>query len=177
LCPLRAGGVARRRLEGMNLMAAKSKISLLDLGRMDVDDGVFIRGATAAVQSNPHPAFERRRIAVVAAVVEHPQEGPILFDTGCAQNAQEDWPEPAWEAFPRNVYNDEHHLDNALAAVGYGIEDIRAVVMGHLHLDHAGGLEKFAGSSTPIYAHELEIKQHYTPWPPRKTSAPTCPGT
>jgi glyoxylase-like metal-dependent hydrolase (beta-lactamase superfamily II) len=145
----------------MNLMAAKSKLSLLDLGRMDVDDGFFIRGATAALQSSPHPAFERRRIAVVAAVVEHPQAGPILFDTGCAQNAKEDWPEPAWEAFPRNVYGDEQHLDSALAAAGYGIEDIRAIVMGHLHLDHAGGLEKFAGSGIPIYAHELEIKEHY----------------
>ena len=34
-------------------MAADCKLSLLDLGRMDVDDGFFIRGATAAVQSNP----------------------------------------------------------------------------------------------------------------------------
>jgi hypothetical protein len=64
-------------------VVAKSKISLLDLGRMDVDDGWFIRGCTSALQSNPHPAFERRRVAVVAAVVEHPQAGPILFDTGC----------------------------------------------------------------------------------------------
>ena len=87
-------------------MAAKSKISLLDLGRLDVDDGWFIRGCTSALQSNPHPAFERRRVAVVAAVVEHPQAGPILFDTGCAQNADTEWPEPAWEAFPRNVYRD-----------------------------------------------------------------------
>src|SRR5437773_12244056 len=100
----------------MDLMAAKSKISLLDLGRMDVDDGFFIRGATAAVQSNPHPAYERRRIAVVAAVIEHPQAGPILFDTGCAQNAEQSLPAPAWAAFPRNVYHDEHPLDNALAA-------------------------------------------------------------
>ena len=36
-------------LEGMNLMAAYCKLSLLDLGRMDVDDGFFIRGATAAL--------------------------------------------------------------------------------------------------------------------------------
>ena len=108
-------------------MASKSKISLLDLGRLDVDDGFFIRGATAAVQSNPHPAYERRRVAVVAAVIEHPKAGPILFDTGAAQNAREAWPEPAWDAFPRNVYNDEHHLDNALASVGYGIGDIRAI--------------------------------------------------
>ena len=148
-------------LEGMNLMAAKSKISLLDLGRLDVDDGFFIRGGTAAVQSNPHPSYDRRRVAVVAAVIEHPQAGPILFETGCAQNAQEEWPEPAWEAFPRNVYHHEHHLGNALAAAGYGIGDIRAVVIGHLHLDHAGGLEKFAGRDVPIYAHELEIKEHY----------------
>jgi metal-dependent hydrolase (beta-lactamase superfamily II) len=35
------------------------------------------------------------------------------------------------------------------------------VVMGHLHLDHAGGLEHFRGKDIPIYAHELEIKEHY----------------
>ena len=46
-------------LEGMDLMAAKSKISLLDLGRLDVDDGFFIRGATAAVQSNPHLLYSK----------------------------------------------------------------------------------------------------------------------
>lgn len=142
-------------------MAAKSKISVLDLGRMDVDDGFFIRGATAAVESNPSPQVERRRVAVVAAVIEHPQAGPVLFETGCAHHAKEDWPEPAWDAFPRRVYNDEHHLDNALAAAGYGMGDIRAVVMGHLHLDHAGGLERFAGTDVPVYAHEKEIKEHY----------------
>src|SRR5499433_3368223 len=88
-----AGSTAR---EGMNVMAGKCKISPLDLGRMDVDDGFFIRGSTAALQSNAHPSFERRRIAVVAAVIEHPKAGPILFDTGCAQNAQDEWPPPAW---------------------------------------------------------------------------------
>src|SRR5438132_11303216 len=62
----------------MYLMAANCKLSLLDLGRMDVDDGFFIRGATAAVQSNPHPSYERRRVAVVAAVIEHPQAGPVF---------------------------------------------------------------------------------------------------
>jgi len=142
-------------------MTTKSKVSLLDLGRIDTDDGFFVRGCNAAVQSDPTPSYERRRVAVVATVIEHPTMGPILFDTGCAQNAKEKWPAPAWEAFPVNVYEEEHHLDNALAAVGYGIEDIKAVVMGHLHLDHAGGLEKFAGTDVPIYAHELEIKEHY----------------
>jgi glyoxylase-like metal-dependent hydrolase (beta-lactamase superfamily II) len=140
---------------------AGSKLSLLDLGRMDVDDGFFIRGCNAAAQSNPHPQYERRHVAVVSAVIEHPSVGPILFDAGCAQNAAEDWPAPAWDLFPLVRYDDEHHLDNALEAAGYGIDEIKAVVMGHLHLDHAGGLEHFRGRDIPIYAHELEIKEHY----------------
>ena len=142
-------------------MSAKSKVSFLDLGRMDSDDGFFVRGATAAVESAPHPEHERRRIAVMATVVEHPTAGPILFDTGCSQDAKQEWPLPAWEAFPLNVYEERHHLDKALEAAGYSIDDIRGVVMGHLHLDHAGGLEKFRGRDIPIWAHELEIKEHY----------------
>jgi glyoxylase-like metal-dependent hydrolase (beta-lactamase superfamily II) len=140
---------------------AGTKLSLLDLGRIDTDDGFFMRGCNAAVQSDPHPQYERRRVAVIAAVIEHPTAGPILFETGCAQNAKEDWPGPAWDAFPVNVYEEEHHLDKALEAAGYGIDDIQAVVMGHLHLDHAGGLEHFKGRNIPIYAHAKEIKEHY----------------
>ncbi|MBA7491855.1 N-acyl homoserine lactonase [subsurface metagenome] len=30
--------------------------------------------------------------------------------------------------------------------------------MGHLHLDHAGGLEHFIGTDVPIYVHEEEFK-------------------
>lgn len=30
--------------------------------------------------------------------------------------------------------------------------------MGHLHLDHAGGLEHFQNTRVPIYVHEDELK-------------------
>jgi glyoxylase-like metal-dependent hydrolase (beta-lactamase superfamily II) len=140
---------------------AGTRLSLLDLGRMEVDDGFFIRGCNAAVVSDPHPHYDRRHVAVVASVIEHPTVGPILFDAGCAQNAKDEWPQQAWEAFPLTVYEEEHHLDKALEAAGYGVDEVRAVVMGHLHLDHAGGLEHFRGTNVPIYAHELEIKEHY----------------
>lgn len=155
---------------------AGAKLSLLDLGRIDADDGFFLRGGNAAVQSNPNPQYERRRVAVIAAVVDHPVAGPILFDTGCAQNAQQEWPAPAWEAFPLNVYEQRHHLDKALEAAGYGIDDINAVVMSHLHLDHAGGLEHFRGKDTPIYAHELEIKEHYYAVATKEDIGPYVPG-
>lgn len=138
-----------------------TKLSLLDLGRLDVDDGFFVRGYNAASLSNPHPHYERRSAAVVAAVVEHPAIGPILFDTGCTEHVEEKWPEENRDLFTMSRYEEEHHLDKALEAAGYGIDEIKAIVISHLHLDHAGGLEKFRGTNIPIYAHELEIKEHY----------------
>jgi glyoxylase-like metal-dependent hydrolase (beta-lactamase superfamily II) len=41
---------------------------------------------------------------------------------------------------------------------GNRIEDVKMVIMGHLHLDHAGGLEHFRGTDVPIYLHEEEFK-------------------
>ena len=46
----------------------------------------------------------------------------------------------------------------AIKNAGYDIEDIKAVVMGHLHLDHARGLEHFENTGVPIYVHEDEFK-------------------
>jgi hypothetical protein len=61
-----------RRLEGMNPMAAKSKISLLDLGRMDVDT----RGPELAAQlAAPAPRGDRtiRRANGQAHARPHPR--------------------------------------------------------------------------------------------------------
>jgi glyoxylase-like metal-dependent hydrolase (beta-lactamase superfamily II) len=33
--------------------------------------------------------------------------------------------------------------------------------MGHLHLDHAGGLENFRGTDVPVYVHETELKHAF----------------
>jgi glyoxylase-like metal-dependent hydrolase (beta-lactamase superfamily II) len=84
---------------------------------------------------------------------------------------------PAYDAFPLNVYGERHHLDKALGAAGYGIDDINAIVIGHLHLDHAGGLEHFRGKNIPIYARGSRSKSTTTPSRRRRTSARTCLST
>jgi hypothetical protein len=33
--------------------------------------------------------------------------------------------------------------------------------MGHLHLDHAGGLENFRGTNIPVYTHEIELRHAF----------------
>lgn len=35
------------------------------------------------------------------------------------------------------------------------------MIMGHLHLDHAGGLENFRGTDVPVYTHEIELKHAF----------------
>ena len=67
-------------------------------------------------------------------------------------------PAPMTDLFPRTVYNDEHRLAAAIKATGNDIKDVKAVVLGHLHLDHAGGLEQFFGTDVPIYVHEDEFQ-------------------
>jgi glyoxylase-like metal-dependent hydrolase (beta-lactamase superfamily II) len=134
------------------------KLHLLDLGRLDYDEGFPLAGAGVSMASNPAPESPRREVAIIAAVIEHPKAGPILFDTGAAAGFAELWPPIVQDLFAitRHV-----PLEDALGAAGFGLDDIRAVVLSHLHLDHAGGLESFRGREVPIYVHADEIKNGF----------------
>lgn len=68
------------------------------------------------------------------------------------------WGPDATDVFPRTCFEKKHHLPEAIQNAGYDIKDIKTVVIGHLHLDHAGGLEHFRGTGVPIYVHEKEFK-------------------
>ena len=106
----------------------------------------------------------------MAVLIEHPHMGLILFETGCAEDVEivgfaawcqrapwhcelteteQEWGAPLTDLFPRTVYTEEMKLPNAIKATGNDIKDIKAIIMGHLHLDHAGGLEHFLGTKIP----------------------------
>ncbi|KAE8420350.1 acyl-CoA dehydrogenase/oxidase C-terminal [Aspergillus pseudocaelatus] len=68
------------------------------------------------------------------------------------------WNPGSADVFPRTRYEPHHRLPAAIKAAGYDIKDVKAVIMGHLHLDHAGGLEHFLNTDVPIYVHEEEFK-------------------
>ncbi|KAG9499511.1 hypothetical protein J7337_007967 [Fusarium musae] len=78
---------------------------------------------------------------MISVLIEHPQDGLILYETG----AGKDYPE----------------LDAAIKKTGHDIKDVKSVIIGHLHLDHAGGLEYFRGTDVPIYVHEIELKNAF----------------
>lgn len=137
------------------------KLHLLNLGGIDYDEGWPLAAAGVSTLSDPGPASPRRRVAIIGALIEHPKVGPILFDTGAAPNFQELWPPVVQELFAITRYDAEHRLDAALQATGHGLEDVRAIIMSHLHLDHAGGLEFFRGTDVPVYVHADELKNGF----------------
>jgi glyoxylase-like metal-dependent hydrolase (beta-lactamase superfamily II) len=137
------------------------KLHLLDLGFLEYDEGWPLAAAGVSTRSEPAPASPRREVAMIAALIEHPKVGPVLFDTGAPPNFAELWPPVVQELFAITRYEPEHHLDAALEAAGFGIEDIRAIVLSHMHLDHAGGLELFRGRDVPIYVHGDELRNAF----------------
>jgi len=134
------------------------KLYLLDYGQLTADQGFFFEGAGTSTYSQTEPPVVRKNLAMVGALIEHPQYGLILYEAGPAPNYKELWPEGVFEIFAVTSYTDDNRLDNILQKLGYGIKDIKAVIIGHLHLDHAGGLELFRGTNVPIYVHEEELK-------------------
>lgn len=137
------------------------KLRLLDFGNIDYDEGFPLAGAGVSTLSQPNPPAARRKVAIVGALIEHPKIGPILFDTGAAPNAKEVWPPIVFELFAITHYGSENRIDNILRSAGYDLKDVKAVVLSHLHLDHAGGLEFFRGTDVPVYVHSDELRNAF----------------
>jgi len=134
------------------------KVRLLDFGGITADQGWFIEGAGAATQNTQAPDTVRRDLKMIGVLIEHPKNGVILYEIGPAPNYEQFWPEPVLDVFTITSYSEENHLDKQLEKAGYMVKDVSAIILGHMHLDHAGGLELFRGAEVPVYAHEQELK-------------------
>ncbi|KAJ5823881.1 hypothetical protein N7447_006221 [Penicillium robsamsonii] len=135
-----------------------TKMHILNLGTLTVDEGWLLNGANGGSASNPNPVNKRRDLMLIAGLIYHPEMGLVLFECGSTEEIDTQWSSEATDLFPRTSYSKSNHLPEAIKAAGYDIKDVQAVIMGHLHLDHAGGLEHFRNTSVPIYVHEEEFK-------------------
>jgi len=135
-------------------------LTLLDRGRVHADMNFVVDGHAVATASNRDPDHEYAEFVVWSLVIDHP-EATVLWDTGSHPEAGDGyWPAPLYEAFA-HVDADEHRLEDDLAAAGYDLDEVDAVVASHLHLDHAGGLAAFEGTDVPVYVHREELPYAY----------------
>jgi len=118
------------------------------------------------------------RVPIYAWVIEHP-EGIIVVDTGeTARTAQKGY-FPGWHPFSRQTANKflvgpEDEIGPQLKNLGISPNDVRWVVLTHLHTDHAGGLHHFPHAEILVSRKEYAaarglggILQGYLPhrWP------------
>ena len=134
------------------------KMYFLNFGILTAEEGWFFEGGACATLEQPSPEHKFLRIQMEGILIDHPTEGLIIYEVGPAPNYKELWPKEVYSVFPITEYTDENRLDNILQKAGYKIDDVSAIILGHLHLDHAGGLEFFRGKDIPIYVHEEELK-------------------
>jgi N-acyl homoserine lactone hydrolase len=98
-------------------------------------------------------------VPILAYLIET-RDARVLYDVGCDQRKIAD---PALRevyyregTFPAPDMRAEDRLPLQLAGVGIGPRDLDAIVLGHLHFDHAGGLADFAG--VEIHCHPAEVE-------------------
>lgn len=100
----------------------------------------------ADVTPAPHLPWARPTFPVFAFLVVHPT-GPMLIDTGVGVG----------NPFIDELYTPAHYdLDDALARHGVRIDDIATVITSHLHFDHCGQNDRFAGSEVYVQRSEVE---------------------
>ena len=87
------------------------EVHFLDLGTIEYDEGWPLAAAGVSTPSDPNPTSPRRKVAIIATLIDHPAAGPVLFVTGAAPNVSELWPPPVQQAFAITHFGDENRLD------------------------------------------------------------------
>ncbi|RGP71293.1 metallo-hydrolase oxidoreductase [Fusarium sporotrichioides] len=138
-----------------------TRMWLLHIGNLVADEGVFLPFGNVSTASHPVPETKRRKLVMISVLIEHPEDGIFLFETGAGKDYPDVWGPQLADIFAREDHSEDLELDTAIRKTGHDIKDVKGVIIGHLHLDHAGGLEYFRGTDVPIYVHELELKHSF----------------
>lgn len=102
------------------------------------------------------------KLPIYAWLVEHP-DGLILVDTGETSKTNDAGYFPAWHPYFRLAVkmhvSREDEIDRQLANIGYSTDDVKTIVLTHMHTDHCGGNYHFPNAQFYMSATENESSQ------------------
>lgn len=111
-------------------------VHVLDAGWCSHPEAMTLRGGTW--RATPFPALP--------ALLLHPIEGPVLFDTGYAPaftEATQTTPERFYRWLTPMHLPDGHDAASRCRELGVSPDEVRHVVLSHFHADHVAGLRAF----------------------------------
>jgi glyoxylase-like metal-dependent hydrolase (beta-lactamase superfamily II) len=144
-----------------NVCPEGTKFYLLEVGWLEGDEAFLLRGANTSLKSTENKSFvnKRRKLPMYCVLIDHPYEGVILWETGSGKDYPEVWGPVTSDVFCRVDYEPRHELQAAIEETGHKLEDVKKIIIGHLHLDHAGGLDMFYDRrDVEIWVHDRELK-------------------
>ena len=120
-----------------------NKFYILDNGYIEIDKNQMLANATLGTVDDKHPQALWIQIPIYCVLINNPEKGWILFDTGCHPDGMKGrWAPSSCKVAP-HFCNEGQLLVNQLKSIGLKPEDIGTVVLSHMHVDHAGGLFLF----------------------------------
>ena len=104
--------------------------------------------------------FEPLLAAALFAVIDHPQKGIILFDTGHHTNFYQ-----ATRKFPYRLHSiltpcdlkEENNAAKQLSKIGINPNDVKAIIISHGHADHIPGIVDFPHAEIIINKDEYDF--------------------
>ena len=124
------------------------KVYAINTGVLDYDINVAYTGYNLASPDNPNPDAVWYTAPTYAVLIDHPTEGWIMYDLGSRPDSMDVWPESLIEAavcYYRPI--EGATIEEQLATVGIKPEDVKHVVLSHMHMDHMGNVELFADTA------------------------------
>src|SRR5262245_39865608 len=160
----------RRALGGIAAITVSSCLAF-PAAAQDIKLYVFSSGALTigkGILQNLAPVDPPIQIPVGFFVIRHPK-GNVIFDTGNNDKIIKD-PSYWGQAFKdlKPVNTPDVAIDAQLEKIGLKPDDIKYVVVSHMHLDHGGNVGKFPNST--IVAQRDEIVNAF--WPKPGTGGP-----
>jgi len=129
------------------------KLYILDNGWVECDPNLIVASSFTGTVEHQTPRIKWIKAPVYAVLIDH-AEGKILYDTGCNPGAMTGyWPSGLKSIFPY-YHNDNQLLLKQLELADTTPEEIKTVILSHLHLDHAGNTHLFRHAD--VYVHKKD---------------------